>query len=275
MKIMLVFQDAKSHKFWQVTVEGAEQTIRFGKVGSAGQVKTKTFADSQSALEDAEVSAARKRKKGYVDAPGTSAPVDAYESVARIVAQIDHHLKTRDRDELEPWEADQWQFFASKPPADEQAILEAESALGVTLPDDYKAFLRIRNGTSDLANVVWGGLHQVEDLARVTENQRSLMRDSGAPDAASLIDQLDARLRPMSESNGWVVITTSARNRDHVCIDLDPDAAGISGQVFEFAVDGFPPRWLAASFTEFLEYYYYVTLLDERDAPDPMQRTTR
>ena len=37
------FKEGSSNKFWEVTVSGNTLTVRFGRVGSAGQEKSKTF----------------------------------------------------------------------------------------------------------------------------------------------------------------------------------------------------------------------------------------
>ena len=42
------FSDAKSHKFWNIDVQGKSFTVTFGKIGTAGQTKTKEFADAYS-----------------------------------------------------------------------------------------------------------------------------------------------------------------------------------------------------------------------------------
>ena len=60
-----VFQDAKSHKFWEVEVRGDEQIVTYGRVGSSGQSKSKSFADHAAALADAEKKLAGTIKKGY------------------------------------------------------------------------------------------------------------------------------------------------------------------------------------------------------------------
>jgi cell wall assembly regulator SMI1 len=48
-------------------------------------------------------------------------------------------------------------FDEPVPPASPDAIRQAESRLGVTLPDDYKAFLREQNGGEPEMNFLEGG----------------------------------------------------------------------------------------------------------------------
>ncbi len=61
----LEFIEAKSSKFWEISVSGHEQTIRFGRIGSRGQSLTKSFPDHEAALADSKRQAAAKRQKGY------------------------------------------------------------------------------------------------------------------------------------------------------------------------------------------------------------------
>jgi predicted DNA-binding WGR domain protein/very-short-patch-repair endonuclease len=58
--------DGESRKFWEIEVTGASHTVRFGRIGSQGQSKTKTFADESAAQRDADRLLREKRAKGYV-----------------------------------------------------------------------------------------------------------------------------------------------------------------------------------------------------------------
>lgn len=61
------FQDGKSHKFWEIEIEGDAFTVRYGKFGTDGQVQTKTFASEDKAQAEAEKVIKSKTKKGYVE----------------------------------------------------------------------------------------------------------------------------------------------------------------------------------------------------------------
>jgi predicted DNA-binding WGR domain protein len=65
----LEYVEGNSSKFWEITVSGNEQTVRFGKIGSRGQSLTKPFPDHESALADSKRQAEAKRKKGYQPKP--------------------------------------------------------------------------------------------------------------------------------------------------------------------------------------------------------------
>jgi DNA ligase-1 len=61
------FVEGASSKFWEVSVNGNEMTTRWGRIGSAGQSKTKTFKDEASARAQAEKLIAEKTDDGYVE----------------------------------------------------------------------------------------------------------------------------------------------------------------------------------------------------------------
>jgi uncharacterized protein (TIGR02996 family) len=61
------FSDAKSHKFWNIEVSGTSFTVTYGKVGSAGQTQTKTFASAEKAQAEADKLIREKVKKGYLE----------------------------------------------------------------------------------------------------------------------------------------------------------------------------------------------------------------
>jgi len=68
MKAELIFQDHYSNKFWRITVTGNEHTVTYGKVGTNGTTKTKSFADEAAALKSAQKLIKAKEKKGYTEA---------------------------------------------------------------------------------------------------------------------------------------------------------------------------------------------------------------
>jgi predicted DNA-binding WGR domain protein len=56
-----------SRKFWEISVSGKSFTVRFGRMGTAGQSQTKNFADDTSAKSEADKLVAEKVKKGYLE----------------------------------------------------------------------------------------------------------------------------------------------------------------------------------------------------------------
>jgi DNA ligase-1 len=65
MKRYFEFVDDKSSKFWEIAQNGADVTVRFGRIGTNGQTQTKSFADADAATKHAEKLVQEKTGKGY------------------------------------------------------------------------------------------------------------------------------------------------------------------------------------------------------------------
>lgn len=61
----LEFSEGSSNKFWEVALQGCDQTVRYGRLGTAGQAKTKTFSSITEAQRDTDKAIAEKLGKGY------------------------------------------------------------------------------------------------------------------------------------------------------------------------------------------------------------------
>jgi predicted DNA-binding WGR domain protein len=61
------FVGGSSQKFWEISIAGNSFTVRFGRIGTAGQSQTKSFSDDEKAKREAEKLIAEKVKKGYVE----------------------------------------------------------------------------------------------------------------------------------------------------------------------------------------------------------------
>ena len=59
------FVEGGSSKFWEVGLAGCVQTVRYGRLGSAGQSKSKPFASESEAARDTAKLIAEKLAKGY------------------------------------------------------------------------------------------------------------------------------------------------------------------------------------------------------------------
>jgi predicted DNA-binding WGR domain protein len=63
------FVGGPSGKFWEVSQSGCAMTTRWGRIGSAGQSKTKAFADEAAAADQVAKLIAEKTREGYVERP--------------------------------------------------------------------------------------------------------------------------------------------------------------------------------------------------------------
>ena len=61
------YKDAKSNKFWEVDVQGKNLHVTFGKIGTTGQSKPKTFPTADKAFAEMEKLIREKTGKGYVE----------------------------------------------------------------------------------------------------------------------------------------------------------------------------------------------------------------
>ncbi|MFD3789264.1 WGR domain-containing protein [Streptomyces cyaneofuscatus] len=95
-------EGAGAHKFYEVTVDGLVVTVRYGRIGAAGQVQTSTFATVAKAQAAAAKKVGEKVRKGYAPAvPGQRAPravtrrqVTSAPSTARAVAPVLWRFRT-------------------------------------------------------------------------------------------------------------------------------------------------------------------------------------
>ncbi len=55
-------------RFWEITLDGKEVTVRYGRVGGKGQQRTKTFESAEAAQKHLEKQIAKKTENGYREA---------------------------------------------------------------------------------------------------------------------------------------------------------------------------------------------------------------
>lgn len=102
----LEYKDAKSHKFWELLVEGDSYTVRYGKVGTNGQTQTKTCASHDKARTEGEKKLASKVKKGYVEVQ-----VDQAAVAARDADKAKRNPKLEQAIFDDPSDASAWQVY--------------------------------------------------------------------------------------------------------------------------------------------------------------------
>jgi len=59
--------DDSSNKFWEISQSGNALTTRWGRIGSTGQNKTKTFADEKAAANAVAKLIQQKTDEGYIE----------------------------------------------------------------------------------------------------------------------------------------------------------------------------------------------------------------
>lgn len=58
-------ENGASHKFYEVTVDGAQMTVRYGRIGDNGQMKVTTLPSPERARAEADKKLGEKMRKGY------------------------------------------------------------------------------------------------------------------------------------------------------------------------------------------------------------------
>jgi Leucine-rich repeat (LRR) protein/predicted DNA-binding WGR domain protein len=67
MKQYFEFKDEKSSKFWEISIQDASLSVRYGKIGTDGQATEKSFATSAAAQKEYDKLVKEKTKKGYLE----------------------------------------------------------------------------------------------------------------------------------------------------------------------------------------------------------------
>jgi predicted DNA-binding WGR domain protein len=61
------FVQGASNKFWEISQAGNTMTTRWGRIGSSGQSKSKSFVDEQSAASAVAALIEDKTAEGYIE----------------------------------------------------------------------------------------------------------------------------------------------------------------------------------------------------------------
>lgn len=66
--------EGKSHKFWEIDVQDTGFTVRYGRIGTDGQTRTKSFPTAEKAQAEADKAIRSKTRKGYAEILADVAP---------------------------------------------------------------------------------------------------------------------------------------------------------------------------------------------------------
>ncbi|MFN9812147.1 MAG: SMI1/KNR4 family protein [Deltaproteobacteria bacterium] len=125
-----------------------------------------------------------------------------------------------------------------RPPAIVEDVEAIESYLGRNLPEEFRAWISMHDGTS--AEIHPRG--RLMTLAQLIATKRFLDSDLGS--VANDIAEADLAVRACWWHPAWVPITEPGTG-DYFCLDLDPGPGGLVGQVIEYRHDH-PERLLIA-----------------------------
>lgn len=86
------YKDETSNKFWSIELEGDSIHLAWGRIGSKGQSKTRTFDDEEKARKEHEKLIKSKTKKGYVEVTEGSAESDLRTRM-NAISDLDNDLE--------------------------------------------------------------------------------------------------------------------------------------------------------------------------------------
>lgn len=183
-----------SSKFWEIAVQGAEHTVRYGKIGAKGQSKSKSFADAEAAQKDAEKLIRQKTKKGYLEIEAAEATPEGPELPESAAAQLELVIERlraipmgddEEDDEYTAlrWEAESYDTLGEGATARKKK-LDAWEKKHLPIPVDLREFIE-RWGTPTIDGNVFGVNVQLRvdlgawDLLRVSETSYTIRDDEG------------------------------------------------------------------------------------------------
>ena len=91
------YEDGKSAKFWEISVDGNTHTVRYGRIGSDGQSRAKEFATKSDAEASCEKLIQAKVGKGYKKAA-------TKKKQARRKSRLGPELQAAFEDQIEKYE---------------------------------------------------------------------------------------------------------------------------------------------------------------------------
>ena len=135
--------------------------------------------------------------------------------------------------------------------ASDKKIAKLEQRLGVTLPEDYKTFLKLCNGQSEESEA---GFYDGELLsAKSVKTQwgvwKELLDDN---DFEGIESEPDKGVRDDWWNPRWIPFTHDGGG-NHLCLDLEPAEGGTVGQVITMWHDSAERELMFPSFTAWLE----------------------
>jgi cell wall assembly regulator SMI1 len=152
-----------------------------------------------------------------------------------------------------------WQNIQSG--ALETEIIQAEVAMGLTLPEDFKASYRIHNGDYKINLVSGMTIFSLADIVSEWQMFKELdegetWSDAGPPYYVehSLAGSKFEAIQPVWWDTHWIPFGRDLAG-NCCCIDLAPTPKGSPGQIIDWDHEVGPSRVLASSFSDMLSTF--------------------
>lgn len=170
MTIHLEYKDEKSAKFWRITLENTTHTVTYGKIGTDGQSKTKTFESAEKALKDAQKLIKAKKKKGYEEIGETEGKTTDETPTKPLEVDLIQEDEARERFDLDQY------GLIGEIPYDNILVLEGSVVIDSTIDDDSVESIFFGEGreTEEELIIINGNL-TVEGDINISENYPCLL----------------------------------------------------------------------------------------------------
>ncbi len=221
--------EGSSNKFWEVWVTAKTLSVRWGRIGSEGQTKSKAFASAALAGAERDKLIAEKVKKGYkavksdCKSQGTATtkkvslavsrkkPITEREasSASALVKRLDDWLRKNRSD----------YYDSLLPGASTKLLKKFEENYSIQMPETFHILYKWRNGQS-------------ADNYDSFQDNRMILSLEGIVDAKDFLDQEYADL-PKWWNIEWIPFLYNGAG-DYLCIALDLNGKARSGRLITY-----------------------------------------
>ncbi|GHO70758.1 hypothetical protein KSC_096500 [Ktedonobacter sp. SOSP1-52] len=142
-------------------------------------------------------------------------------------------------------------MLSLQPGATDQELQEAETALGINLPEEVKASYRIHNGGALVADPFFSSFWELLCLEEMIERQNSIKK---MDHELRTQVQPTERVLPQGWHPHWIPLCQH-NTGDLLCLDLAPGPAGQQGQIIAVVWEDLQRPVIASSFRELLALF--------------------
>jgi cell wall assembly regulator SMI1 len=150
------------------------------------------------------------------------------------------------------------------PPATDEEIGALERELGVSMPDEFIASLKIHNGQAGSYTGDFAGGEALLDIGGIAKEWGNWRYRVTAGDFDGITSDSDDKVKDDWYNLKWILFAHNDCG-DHLCLDLDPAPGGTVGQVIRVWHDDDRRACVAPSFAAWLQHAV-ASLVDQTDA---------
>ncbi len=248
----------KSKRFWEIETKGASHTVTYGRLGTAGQSKTKQFDSKQEATAAAEKLIDQKVHKGYQEIHSANAG-------SKTSRRPKKRTNTKGKATVENSSNAFWKKLPkrqreSRPVVTSRLVKSCEKKLGIRFPASLIELLRVQNGgyLNNPEFIVGGKTWNLSSIPPISQTRGIEPLASGYPDHLDLAEGNLSRpdlIFPLDGDGHWFIALDYRRSgplNEPAVIYLD-----IEGKVYT--------EKIAKTFEEFLKGHQTVDDADPYD----------